>query len=70
MSFPGWTWEYIDDCMDLPRLSVIYKKWKRTPPVHIMIAAYLGYLKKEPQFVDQSAMPLDGLFESMSNATS
>lgn len=70
MTFPGWTWEYIDDHMDLIRLGAIHRVWKRTPPVHVMVAHYLGFTKKDPTYSDQSDVPLDTLFDAMSNATS
>jgi hypothetical protein len=59
----GWTWEYVDDEMTLPRLHAIFRQWKRFPPVHIMVANYLGYKDETPA---QASGPLDGLFESMS----
>lgn len=40
--FPGWTWEYIDDLMTIPRYLAIQKYQKNNPPLHIMVAAYLG----------------------------
>ena len=42
MTFPGWTWEYIDQNMTLPRLTALNKYWQKYPPVHCLIAAYLG----------------------------
>jgi len=41
----GWTWEYIDDCLTLPRLYAINESWASCPPLHRMIAAFLGYGK-------------------------
>ncbi len=40
--FPGWTWEYIDDHMTIPRMTAINKYQSSHPPIHVMIAAYLG----------------------------
>lgn len=40
--FPGWTWEYIDANMTIPRLKEITAYQKQNPPTHVMIAAYLG----------------------------
>lgn len=42
MCFPGWTWEYIDDHMTVPRLSTFTEYWKSHPPMHLLVAAYLG----------------------------
>lgn len=43
----GWTFEYIDEFMDLPRQEVLNKHWKRSPPVHFSVAAYLGWGKSD-----------------------
>ncbi len=43
----GWTWEYIGQCMTLPRLYAMQDYWKGAPPVHESVAAYLG-IKAEP----------------------
>jgi hypothetical protein len=45
-AFPGWTWEYVDECMTLPRLDSLSNYWSDHPPVHKMIAAYLGIKPK------------------------
>lgn len=29
--------------VDLPRLEALEREWKRHPPVHHLVAAYLGY---------------------------
>lgn len=39
----GWTWEYIDEFMTVPRLNAILKFWEHAPPVHQMIAGYFGF---------------------------
>lgn len=44
----GWTWEYIDAQMDLPRLFAMDKFWRRHPPLRDMVQAYLG-IKIEPE---------------------
>lgn len=44
----GWTWEYIDESMDIPRLQAINSHWLDSPPVHVMLARFLGYEKKPP----------------------
>lgn len=62
----GWSWEYVDEQMTLPRLYAIWKQWKRSPPVHLMIAGYLGYLKPSFESPTTPTGPLDGLFDAMS----
>jgi hypothetical protein len=44
--FPGWTWEYIDEQMTIPRLEAITAYQREFPPQHVLIAAYLGAGKK------------------------
>jgi hypothetical protein len=44
----GWTWEYIGECMTLPRLAAMSEHWKQYPPVHKAVAAYLG-IKPAPK---------------------
>jgi len=46
----GWTIDYVGWNIDLPRLISLNKYWKKTPPVHVLFAAYVGY--KEPDVVE------------------
>ena len=39
----GWTWEYVEDELDLPRLTAMSAYWREHPPVHVLLAAYVGY---------------------------
>lgn len=39
----GWTWDYIDNNMTLSRLEAMNEYWAENPPVHQLVAAYLGY---------------------------
>ena len=39
----GWTWEYIDDHMTFDRLKHLNDYWRLNPPVHKLIASYMGY---------------------------
>ena len=43
MSAFGWTWEYIDDHMTLPRYYEISEQWAAWPPLHLAVLAYMGY---------------------------
>jgi hypothetical protein len=38
----GWTFEHIDEFVTLPQLKEMSRFWKKNPPIHQMIAAYLG----------------------------
>lgn len=50
----GWTWDYIDDNMTIPRYLALAKYWKEWPPIHKLVAAYLGYKgKKEEASLDE-----------------
>ena len=62
MVFPGWTWEYIDDFMTLPRLTAMYKHWEGSPPVHWMIAGYLGVKKDKAAAAKPAEQDLSELF--------
>lgn len=42
MTITGWSWEYIDEYMTLPRLYGMMEYWQEHPPVHILMAAKLG----------------------------
>jgi hypothetical protein len=45
MSF-GWTWEYIDRYVTLPRLFEIWGAWKTAPPFHQAFMAFVRALGK------------------------
>ena len=40
----GWTWEYVDEEMTLPRLDGFLKLWKVTPPLRAMLATIASAL--------------------------
>lgn len=42
MTITGWSWEYIDEYMTLPRLSGMMEYWNEHPPLHILLAAFMG----------------------------
>jgi hypothetical protein len=35
----GWTWEYVDEEMTLPRADEFVKLWKITPPLRLVLAS-------------------------------
>jgi hypothetical protein len=59
----GWTWEYIDRFMTLPRLEQLTKTWMEYPPTHISVAGIVhGLAGKKPQApraVDDDGLPED-----------
>jgi len=38
----GWTWDYIDENMTLPRLASLTAYWRSHPPTHVIAAAFTG----------------------------
>lgn len=47
----GWTWEYVEEHMTLPRLYALIETWKQQPPAAVSlanIARALGWKPAEP----------------------
>lgn len=44
----GWTFDQIGEEFDIPRIEAMNKYWLKHPPVHIMVASYLGVKDTEP----------------------
>ena len=44
----GWTWDYTMAELDMPRLAAMSEYWRSNPPVHVMVARYLG-VKPAPE---------------------
>jgi hypothetical protein len=44
----GWTWDYVRDHVDIPRLESLHKYWANHPPLQWMVASYFGIGKKAP----------------------
>jgi hypothetical protein len=40
---PGWTWEYVDEHMDLVRLGTLCAYWAKNPPVHVAFARFIDW---------------------------
>jgi hypothetical protein len=38
----GWTWDYVEDTLTAPRMIALYEYWNKHPPVHKLVAAYMG----------------------------
>ncbi len=54
----GYSFEYIDQFMTLPRVMEIQNYWRKHPPVHVMIAAYLG-IKPEAESKSETLSEAD-----------
>lgn len=44
----GWSWEYIDEHMTLPRLAALTRYWDQFPPLHVLVAGAVGYEARKP----------------------
>lgn len=44
----GWTWEYIGQCLTLPRLFALNRVWKKYPPVAVTAALFAGIKGDDP----------------------
>ncbi|MFI5230064.1 MAG: hypothetical protein ACHQWU_13405 [Gemmatimonadales bacterium] len=42
----GWTWEYIDEYVTVPRLQEIAAYWAKVPPLHEAFALFIGAREK------------------------
>lgn len=40
---PGFTWAYIDEHIDIPRLLAMRRHWRKAPPVHLLVRDFVGY---------------------------
>lgn len=50
--------------MDLPRLEALSKHWKESPPIHISMAAYVGWGKSK-ESAKRAPSDDDGDFDAM-----
>jgi hypothetical protein len=48
ITITGWTWEYVGKHMTIPRLNKMTEYWDRHPPVHLMVAGFMGYEGEAP----------------------
>lgn len=63
----GWTWDQVRNELDVPRLKALNAYWKKQPPVHLLVAAYLGYSPAEESgevSPDKQALELMSMFPS------
>ena len=57
----GWTWEYVDEEMTLPRCDAFIGLWKVAPPVSVtlhVIAKGLGVMGEEKGAAKKKAVPV------------
>jgi hypothetical protein len=60
----GWTWDYIAEHVDIPRLESLNRYLAAHPPLHMMVAAYLGIKPKPPtpEHAESDYTDLFGMF--------
>lgn len=51
--------------MDLPTLAALNKYWEHSPPVHVLVARYLGVKPPSKQAPEQAAGQVDELLQLM-----
>lgn len=39
----GWSWDHVQDWLTFKRLETLHVHWRKNPPLHKLVAAYLGY---------------------------
>ena len=51
----GWTWDYVLEHMDFPRLEALREQWRQFPPLNVLVAHYLGAAKPAATAADAVA---------------
>ena len=65
----GWSWEYIDEEMTLPRMGAIAKRWEIVPPLSVSVAGIamaLGIKREPKKEAEQNVDELAALFGGIS----
>jgi hypothetical protein len=39
----GWTWDCVEETMTMRRFLAFQRVWRKTPPVHVLVAGLSGY---------------------------
>jgi len=42
----GWSWEYIDESMTIPRMNELTHYWQQSPPIHLAFKHMFGDVKE------------------------
>ncbi|MDP5209993.1 hypothetical protein [Microbulbifer sp. 2205BS26-8] len=58
----GWTWAHIRDNVTLPEVEAMSRYWKKFPPVHFLVGAFMGCEGAQPQAKQGSAEDLMAMF--------
>ncbi|MEC4589499.1 hypothetical protein VPG91_00725 [Nitrospirillum amazonense] len=49
-------WDEVERQFTLPRYQALWRYWRRNPPVHLMVAAYLGIKSGGPPPADETGL--------------
>ena len=49
MAATGWTYEHISRRVTMSQYNRLARYWSNHPPLHVMVAAYLGIKPEEPK---------------------
>jgi hypothetical protein len=55
MTCTGWTYSYVEEELDMPLLVMLAEEWEENPPVHMLLAAFMGYKPKSKSRVNDPA---------------
>lgn len=55
------SWDEVLDQLDLPALAALTRYWHRHPPVHVMVAAYVGYKGDDEPKAESSEAAIEQL---------
>ena len=58
----NWTWDYVLEHVDIPRIEALNRYWENHPPVQWMVASYLGIKPKGKSNQDGDIAQLMGMF--------
>lgn len=58
----GWLWSAAEEELTYPMLSAFAASWQACPPLHELVAAYLGYESKKARSTDDQMVELMAMF--------
>ena len=64
----GWTWDYVEWNIDLPRLTALNHQWQILPPIALQMAritGYLGFKNNVPQGSEENNQEIESLLGTM-----
>ena len=48
----SWTWDYVEEQLDIPRLVALNRHWRKHPPTHLLMQAFVGHKPREEKVND------------------